>query len=106
MESRLHDFIPTQEHIRIKHYERAINGDYAVFLEISDEDFEEIRLKSTRFRSWNKLTRERSFQIGYHELGGYDGIYSAIDSREGRTYCLLWDKNRHLLVFTLCSSIL
>lgn len=105
MENRLQEFIPTLKNTEIRHYERAINGDYAVFLKISDTDFEEIRLASPHFKTWNKLTRERSFQIGHHELSGYDGLFSAIDSRDGRTYCLLWDKHRHLLVFTLCSSV-
>ncbi len=105
MENRLHDFIPTLKNTEIRHYDRAINGDYAVFLKISDTDFEEIRLTSPHFKTWNKLTRERSFQIGYHELSGYDGLFSAIDSRDGRTYCLLWDKHSSLLVFTLCSSV-
>ena len=105
MENRLHDFIPTLKNTEIRHYERAINGDYAIFLAISDKDFEEIRLTSTHFKTWNKLTREHNFQIGYHELSDYDGLFSATDSRDGRVYCLLWDKHSSLLVFTLCSSV-
>lgn len=106
MQCRLHDIVPLRgNNIKITHYERGINGDYAIFLEISKEDFEKVRFNSSQFKKWNKLTQEHSFQIGHHTLCGYEGMYSVMDSQEGRTYCLLWDKHKHLLIFSLCSSI-
>ena len=39
------------------------------------------------------------------ELGGVKEADFVINGRDGRVYCLLWDKHRHLLVFTLCSSV-